>query len=1182
MNNNKNPENPVKEATYQYEGGIIEFVKYINRNKNVLHEPIYLEVEKNGTQIEVAIQYNDGYIDNTLTFANNINTHEGGTHLSGFKSALTRTINDYAKSNNIIKKEESLLGEDAREGMTAIISVKIPEPQFEGQTKTKLGNSEVKGFVESAVNEKLKEFLEENPKTAEIVIKKAIQASRAREAARKAREFTRRKGYLESSTLPGKLADCANRDPALCELYLVEGDSAGGCFSGDTKVALVDGRSLSFKELIKEDGEGKQNYCYTINKENNIAVGLIENPRITKKNAPVIKIILDNDEEIICTPDHRFMLRDCSYCMANNLTDISSLKQLMDNYGNLDNYDIKRVESGNKNLLKCETFSETFFEGDKYAMLEAVKNYNHKIKEIVEIEQKIDVYDLEVKGTHNFALSSGIFVHNSAKQGRNREFQAILPLRGKILNVEKSRIDKILNNKEIQTMITAFGTNFAEEFNVEKARYHKLIIMSVDHDELCFIRNPFGEIQSLHIGEFIDHCIDKCSGDVTGYDVLCFDLKTHKTTFKPIKKVIRHQITEPLHEIKTAYGRSLKVTSSHSIFAYEKNNKQIVLKKGSEIKPGDFIVAPCKLPLNRKEFPAKLDLLKKLLEHKDELDAEVYVRGTGVIEFYKEQVRTEYKNNLQMVDPRVEIPEQVREMMADHRRKSNLQPEDICKTVGIKQPVTYYAWESGKSNPTLTHFKRYLDVLKLDYQQIISKVKIIGSRLDNVWQTQYSNPKVNRVKDYIRLGDLLQKDLTQFNDVVLTPEHYAHYSLPRFIPINRELMTILGFFLADGCCTQRAGVRFVSGKNNEAMSQEISRAFKSVFGVDIKSYEGSEDRAGEIKSLNSVISLVFRYLFGFNEVKAHTKRIPGIVFNVDREMQIAFIRGYFLGDGTISPGGISFTTVSRDIAGQLVYLFQGLDIMASISTRKPDGKSCGEIRGKPVFTRHEVHTISVTAKEHLKELQAVWEDHHLSSRLLPKTRSSTPHGNPNRPFTVIDGDLVGLEVRSVNEIEPTSDQVYDFSVEDDENFIAGMGGLAAHNTDADVDGAHIRTLLLTFFYRYMKQLVEEGYIYIAQPPLYKLKKGKVEHYVYSDAEKDEKLQELGDRVQVQRYKGLGEMSPKQLWETTMDPETRTLLKVTVEDAVRADELFTILMGDAVEPRREFIQKHAKEVTNLDI
>ena len=282
--------------TFQFEGGIIEYVKFINRNKNVLHEnPIYFKSDKSDTIVEVAMQYTDGYLDNTFTFANNINTIEGGTHLSGFKGALTRTINDHGRSNNIIKENMSnLVGEDIREGLTAILSIKLPEPQFEGQTKTKLGNSEVKGIVETAVNEKLGEFLAETPKTAEIIINKAILASQAREAARKARELTRRKSFLESSSLPGKLADCTERDPAKSELFIVEGDSAGG----------------------------------------------------------------------------------------------------------------------------------------------------------------------------------------SAKQGRNREFQAILPLRGKILNVEKARIDKILKNREIQTLLTAFGTNFGEDFELEKARYHKLIIMT--------------------------------------------------------------------------------------------------------------------------------------------------------------------------------------------------------------------------------------------------------------------------------------------------------------------------------------------------------------------------------------------------------------------------------------------------------------------------------------------------------------------------------------------------------------------------------------------------------------------------------------------------------------------------------------------------------------------------------
>jgi len=281
---------------FKFEGGIREFVKHINRNKNSLHpDPIYLKAEKEDVEVEISIQYTDGYTENIFTFANNINTHEGGTHLSGFKGALTRVFNDYGKKNNLFDSEDfSLSGEDCREGITAVISCKIRHPQFEGQTKTKLGNSEIRGIVESLTNEKLSDYFEETPSVAKLILEKAITASRAREAARKARELTRRKGLLESTALPGKLADCSSRDPAKTELYIVEGDSAGG----------------------------------------------------------------------------------------------------------------------------------------------------------------------------------------SSKQGRDREFQAILPLRGKILNVEKARMDKILNNNEILALITAIGTGIGEEFNIENARYHKIIIMT--------------------------------------------------------------------------------------------------------------------------------------------------------------------------------------------------------------------------------------------------------------------------------------------------------------------------------------------------------------------------------------------------------------------------------------------------------------------------------------------------------------------------------------------------------------------------------------------------------------------------------------------------------------------------------------------------------------------------------
>ncbi len=281
---------------YHYEGGIKSYVEHLNRTREVLHEePIYVEGEKDGISIEVALQYNDGFASNIYSFANNIHTYEGGTHESGFKTALTRVINDYARKNGIFKdNDQNLTGEDVREGLTAIISIKHPDPQFEGQTKTKLGNSEARTITDNLFSEKMEKFMLENPSVARKIVEKGLMAARARAAAKKARELTRRKSALEISSLPGKLADCSSKDPSISEIYIVEGDSAGG----------------------------------------------------------------------------------------------------------------------------------------------------------------------------------------SAKTGRDRHFQAILPLRGKILNVEKARLDKILGNQEIRNIITALGTGIGEDFDISKARYHKVVIMT--------------------------------------------------------------------------------------------------------------------------------------------------------------------------------------------------------------------------------------------------------------------------------------------------------------------------------------------------------------------------------------------------------------------------------------------------------------------------------------------------------------------------------------------------------------------------------------------------------------------------------------------------------------------------------------------------------------------------------
>lgn len=465
-----------KEHIFQYEGGIVSFIEYLNKRKTPVHKPIYIEAAKEEVVVEVAMQWNDGYQENIFSFANSINTRDGGTHLTGFKSAITRALNQFAQNSDLLKKMKGLPeGEDVREGLAAVISVKLPNPQFEGQTKGKLGNSEMEGLVKQVVYDKLLDYLEKNGTEARRVVAKVIEASQAREAARAARNLVRRKSALEGGALPGKLADCQERDPKLSELYIVEGESAGGCLFGNTRVALANGSNLTFKELVGEAEKGIQHYGYTINDKGSIEISKLVNPRITRQAAEVIKIILDNDEEIICTPDHRFMLRDGSYKQAQFLSKEDSLMPFCrklstkkDKGITIDGYEMVFSPKKNRRIF-------THLLADQYN----VQNYNHKIKKIIRLKKKVDVYDLEVPGTHNFALASGIFVHNSAKQGRDRKFQAILPLKGKILNVEKARFDRMLASDEIRTLITALGTSIGEqEFDISKLRYHSIILLA--------------------------------------------------------------------------------------------------------------------------------------------------------------------------------------------------------------------------------------------------------------------------------------------------------------------------------------------------------------------------------------------------------------------------------------------------------------------------------------------------------------------------------------------------------------------------------------------------------------------------------------------------------------------------------------------------------------------------------
>jgi DNA gyrase subunit B len=435
---------------YHYDGGIREYVAYMTREKEPIHpDIIYVQGERDSVQVEVALQWcADAYNDNILGFANNIRTIDGGTHLEGLKAVLTRTLNSTARKLKKLKEGESnLAGENVREGLTAVISVKVPNPEFEGQTKTKLGNTEVRGIVDSFVGEVLNEYLEFHPAVAVAILDKAIQAFNAAEAARRARELVRRKSALESSTLPGKLADCSSRDPRESEIFIVEGDSAGGCFAGDTLITIGnEGKTISFEQLVIEQEQGHQYWCSTITNDGlSMKSAQITNARITKKDAEVIRLTLSNGAKIVCTPDHLFMMQDCTYKRADSLMDDPVA-----------------------NILRS---------GDPWPGF--VGNNNIKVTHIEKLDERIDVYDIEVPETHNFRLACGVYVHNSAKQGRDRHFQAILPLRGKVLNIEKAEESKIYKNNEIQALITGLGMGIkGEEFNVAQLRYHKIILLA--------------------------------------------------------------------------------------------------------------------------------------------------------------------------------------------------------------------------------------------------------------------------------------------------------------------------------------------------------------------------------------------------------------------------------------------------------------------------------------------------------------------------------------------------------------------------------------------------------------------------------------------------------------------------------------------------------------------------------
>lgn len=860
-----------KEQHFYFESGIRSLVAHLNQSKKVLHPVVYMsgthDAEKYAIGVEVALQYNDSYSENVESYANVIHTPDGGTHLTGFRIALNKSLKDYATKNGLIKDDrETFTAEDLREGLTAVIFVKMSanEIQFESQTKAKLNNSEAQSAVYQVVKEKLDIYFEEHPREAKTIIEKVTLAARARLAARAAKDAVIRKGALEGSMLPGKLADCQEANPEKSELFLVEGDSAGGCFSGDTTVALIDGRSLSFIDLIREQRQGKKHYGYTMRDNGHINIAPFSNVRKTKTATEVVDVHLDNGSIITCTPDHKFLLIDGSYIEARNLDSTMSIAPLY-------------------RKLSSRVDSQTI---EGYEMVFDPHSRNWQYTHVLS-----DMYNLR----------SGVYTSSQGVHRHHRDF------------------DKSNNNPE----------------NIQRLTKKQHLHLHREH---------IGK--TLHTQEVIEKCIHT--------------RRTPEYREKARMATLQHRRALQQRAKRQWESAEYKLFMREAFLRFFYTNKTY-----------------------RETTLRRLQALQKEYWSSDEHRLQQSVRTSAFFALHPEKrqalstlAKTQWNN--------------------ESLRKWRAQTTRTQWTTAFRK--------QRKQSYNRTYYLKSMQLLK----HIIERGKGLGS---------YDSERIS-ARDHSVLS----------------------------------LNTLIHRF-----------------------------------------FRGNEHRFAD-----AVVHLNHKAVC----VKKRRQRIDVYDLEVPETHNFALASGVFVHNSAKQ---------GRDRKFQAIF----------------------PLRGK-ILNTERAHLDKIIDFEELKNLIIA----------LGTGIGDTFDGSKLRYHRVI---LMN---------------------------------------DADVDGEHITTLVLTFFYRHLPDVVKNGYLYIAMPPLYKVWTKKDTRYVFSDEEKDSAIAELkkGDAratVSVQRYKGLGEMNPQQLWETTMDPKTRMLKKVLVVDASKADQVFSTLMGEDVLPRKKFIQSRAK-LANLDI
>ncbi|MFP4437719.1 MAG: DNA topoisomerase (ATP-hydrolyzing) subunit B [Chloroflexaceae bacterium] len=904
------------EVNFYFEGGVISYVRHLNKDKNALHRvPFYVERTVDDVAVEVAMQYTDNYdTDSVYNFANNINNTDGGAHLTGFRTALTRVINSYARSKSMLKENDAnLTGDDVREGLTAVISVKLKDPQFSSQTKEKLVSPEAASAVATVVSDALSSWLEENPGDARRIIEKAVSAARTRLAVQKVRE-TARKSAMEGLSLPGKLADCSDTNPARCELYIVEGDSAGGCLAPETAIPLASGLVKTMQELADDWERGIQHFGYASNAEGDIRIVPLVHPRLTKRDAELVEVELDNGERIRCTPDHPFRLRDGTYRAASALQPNESLMP-----------------------LKTRLTSAEELPGPGYEMvwMNAHEQWWHT-------HHLADLYN----------MLTGVYTRKAGNTRHHKDFNK-------------------LNN---------------DPRNIE--------------------RMPWRDHQRLHA---------ELAGEMARR--LWQDPDYRKRKLKQLSEQARQQWQDP------AYRQYMR--------------ERVKLQRQDAV-------------LNEK-------LLQDFQDWFASLTAEEYAA-------YCERMR-------EMQAAYWASPEH-RRLQAERTRRffeENPQAKEQRREAAVAQweNAELRAWRSEKTRQQWedeTYCHQHSTTVRQWWQEHPEhREKIVAAR-QRGWADEQTRERI--------------------------------------------LTTLAGW--RESTSTEEKGARIRAGHRLKALSL-----------------------------LNQVLDAT-------NIRQAYEQQRPAVARTAPSYDRL--LDTYFEGDEQ-----------QMHEAATLV--------------------NCKVVAVRPLEERTDVYDLTVEGYHNFALASGVF------------VHNSAKQGRDRRFQAILPlrGKILNVEKSRIDKMLSNAEvkaMITAIGAAIGEQFSTDK--LRYHRilimTDADVDGSHIRTLLLTFFFRYMRPLIANGHLYIAQPPLYRIKHGKQQTYVYSDNERDEYLKQISDgtKVDIQRYKGLGEMNPDQLWETTMNPTNRVVLQVTLEDAQKADETFTMLMGDLVLPRRKFIQAHATEVRNLDV